>query len=128
MPRTARTEEEIVEELLAKTIPKGECLNCHLAPSVDRGERARQYISIGGRYGTKVGAPRLVYEIMKGPIGDLWVLHKCDNSECINPDHLFLGTAQDNTDDMISKGRKIDDPDVGARRRKYTATTIFILT
>jgi len=33
------------------------------------------------------------------------VLHACDNSKCVRPDHLFLGTQLDNIKDMNSKGR-----------------------
>jgi hypothetical protein len=39
------------------------------------------------------------------PAGAL-VLHKCDVRCCVNPDHLFLGSPQDNTQDMIAKGRR----------------------
>lgn len=39
------------------------------------------------------------------------VLHHCDNPPCVRPDHLFLGTNQDNTDDKVAKGRA-----TGARR------------
>lgn len=35
----------------------------------------------------------------------LFVCHTCDNRLCINPDHLFLGTAKDNNMDMKSKNR-----------------------
>lgn len=49
---------------------------------------------------------RWLWEREIGPIpnGTL-LLHRCDNRACVNPNHLWLGTAQDNTDDMIVKGR-----------------------
>jgi hypothetical protein len=35
------------------------------------------------------------------------VLHKCDNPPCIRPDHLFSGTASDNSRDASIKGRLV---------------------
>ena len=51
-------------------------------------------------------AHRVSWRIHYGEIdGKLNVLHKCDNPECNNPEHLFLGTIMDNVRDMINKGR-----------------------
>lgn len=49
---------------------------------------------------------RLSWELLRGPIPDgLHVLHNCDNRLCVNPDHLRLGTHQENIAEMIAKGR-----------------------
>ncbi|MGJ0510229.1 MAG: HNH endonuclease signature motif containing protein [Methylocystis sp.] len=66
----------------------------------------RGYGTFGLRKGKMVPAHRMSWELTYGKIPDgLIVCHHCDNPECVRPDHLFLGTYSDNTQDMIRKGR-----------------------
>lgn len=68
----------------------------------------RGVFSIGGR---NILAYRAAWLLFHGPIPHgLLVCHKCDNPECANPDHLFVGTHKDNMADCKAKGRLRRNP------------------
>jgi hypothetical protein len=68
--------------------------------------RQRQGYGVARWLEKKVLSHRLSYELYKGKIpAGLFVLHKCDNPPCCNPEHLFVGTKKDNRHDQIAKGR-----------------------
>jgi len=88
-------------------------------------------IKVNGR---QIGGHKFSWELHNGPVPEgLFVLHKCDNTMCVNPDHLFLGTTQDNSDDMVSKGRSargskhgnaaLTEKDVRNIRKRYKRTS-----
>lgn len=73
---------------------------------------------------------RFIYEECFGEIPEgMVVRHKCDNRKCINPEHLELGTHQDNSDDARKRGRikrgekagrnKLKEKEVLEIREKY---------
>lgn len=73
-----------------------------------------------------VSAHRASYEHFVGkiPVG-MEVCHKCDNPCCINPNHLFLGTRQENIDDRESKGR--NNPPKGEKNGRAKLSEIDVL-
>lgn len=68
--------------------------------------------------GSWTGAHRVSWEAHNSQgAGDKHVLHTCANPSCINPTHLYLGTHQENMDDMVQ--------DNGQARAHYHGRTVF---
>jgi hypothetical protein len=91
---------EAAKRVFAQCVRNGECL-----------EWRGKWVTHNG-YGRvtfkqkKLLTHRIAYEAYKGPVpAGKQVMHSCDNRRCCNPDHLSIGTGQDNTNDRKAKDR-----------------------
>lgn len=77
------------------------------------GARTRSADRNRGSYGTFGAggkarfAHRWIFQVLKGVVLDkkIFVCHRCDNSLCVRPDHLYAGTAKQNMADMVKRSR-----------------------
>lgn len=93
-----------------------------------RDKNAYGRISVSGK---PMLAHRVSWQIHKGLIDDgLVVRHMCDNPSCVNPDHLRLGTVQDNNNDALDKGRSQLNPQTTGEKSavaKMNETSVKLL-
>jgi hypothetical protein len=80
-----------------------ECIPCHTKYRDPYGRAKRR---VHGQ-GNKINSSRATWIETNGPIEEgLVVRHTCDNPECVNIDHLLLGTQQQNITDCVVRGRR----------------------
>jgi len=126
--RTPTKRGSVVDRLFAKTKvnPKTGCLE--FTGYRDKKGYGRIQVAGSGRC-----THRVSWQAHNGPIPesidgkDACVLHKCDNPPCINPDHLFLGSNDDNMADMIKKGRGADTRGVKNGRAKLNEFQVRVI-
>lgn len=100
-------------EKFLENVSKSEKNDCWMWTGPRRGMKRNEYGFIWLQ-GKRYSAHRVSWKLHYGPIPSriknvdtrgVCVLHKCDNTLCVNPDHLFIGSHIDNMKDKIDKRR-----------------------
>jgi hypothetical protein len=87
---------------------------------------AKNYLGYG--LFAKTRAHRFSYEFFKGPIpAGLSVLHSCDVRNCVNPEHLSVGTQLENMRDAARKGRIKNSPKLGSENPNAALDEALVL-
>lgn len=97
--------DKAIKRFFKKVIPEPNS-GCHLWVGRERLGYGRVYTTRGGDKNKVETAHRIAWEIENGVHpGDMMVLHSCDNTICVNPDHLRVGTQLDNMADAVKRNR-----------------------
>ena len=71
---------------------------------------------------------RVSYQLKHGTIpSGMCVCHHCDRPVCVNPEHLFLGTQQENVDDMRAKGRAVNVKGTLHPKARLTVSDVVLI-